>query len=117
MSLNGVDTDSLFATIDAVKGQPDLAKFQFRVSNRWVSGTHNRSTINGYYGAGQEFARASDLRYDADHPRSSPAATRARPRSSSSCTPWPPVSPAAWRTSRPRGEGHPADRGDVHCGG
>jgi len=68
MSLNGVDTDALFTTIDAVKGQPDLAKFQFRVSNRWISGTHNRSTVNGYYGAGQEFARASDLRYDADHP-------------------------------------------------
>ena len=68
MTLNGVDTHTLFATIDAVKDQPELAKFQFRASNRWISGTHNRSTINGYYGAGQEFVRASDHRYDADHP-------------------------------------------------
>ena len=68
MSLNGVDTQTLFGTIDAVKAQPELAKFQFRASNRWISGTHNRSSIGGYYGAGQEFTRAADHRYDADHP-------------------------------------------------
>ena len=68
MSINGVDTQTLFATLDAVKAQPELAKFQFRASNRWISGTHNCSTINGYYGAGQEFVRATEHSYDADHP-------------------------------------------------
>ncbi|MFF5296548.1 OsmC family protein [Paractinoplanes globisporus] len=68
MSINGVDTKTLFATIDAVKGQPELAKFQFRASNRWVNGTHNRTTVNGYYGTGQEFTRDADHHYDADHP-------------------------------------------------
>jgi hypothetical protein len=42
---NGVDTATLFATLDAVKQAPDAAKFQFRAHNQWVSGTHNRSTI------------------------------------------------------------------------
>src|SRR5829696_3352446 len=65
---NGVDTAALFATLDAVKGQPQIAKFRFRASNRWVSGTHNRGTINGYYGAGQEHARPRDFSFDADHP-------------------------------------------------
>jgi uncharacterized OsmC-like protein len=66
---NGVDTPTLFATLDAVKGAPDLAKFQFRASNRWISGTHNRSTIRGFYGAGQEdTTRTEDFTYDADHP-------------------------------------------------
>ena len=68
MTINGVDTPTLFATIDAVKAQPELAQFQFRATNRWISGTHNRSTINGYFGAGQEHTRAQDHRYDADHP-------------------------------------------------
>jgi uncharacterized OsmC-like protein len=68
MTINGVDTATLFATIDAVKAQPELAKFQFRAINTWIDGTHNRSTINGYFGAGQEFTRAVDHRYDADHP-------------------------------------------------
>ena len=66
---NGVDTPALFATLDAVKGSPELAKFQYRATNRWVSGTHNRSTIQGFYGAGQEDAsRSEPFVYDADHP-------------------------------------------------
>jgi uncharacterized OsmC-like protein len=67
--LNGVDTPTLFATLDAVKASSELAKFQFRATNRWVSGTHNRSTIRGFYGAGQEdTTRTADFTYDADHP-------------------------------------------------
>ena len=33
---NGVDTKALFATINVVKGQPELAQFTFRASNRWL---------------------------------------------------------------------------------
>jgi uncharacterized OsmC-like protein len=66
---NGVDVPTLFATLDAVKGQPELAKFQFRASNRWVEGTHSRTTIRGFYGAGQEdTSRVEDFTYEADHP-------------------------------------------------
>ncbi|MET1008418.1 MAG: OsmC family protein, partial [Propionibacteriaceae bacterium] len=50
------------------KAQPELAKFQFRAVNRWVDGTHNRSTIDGYFGAGQEHRHAEAHHYDADHP-------------------------------------------------
>ncbi len=67
--LNGVDVPTLFATLDAVKGTPELAKFQFRARNEWVSGTHNRSTIQGFYGAGNEdTTRTQPFSYDADHP-------------------------------------------------
>ena len=66
---NGVDTAALFATLDAVKSSPEIAKFQFRATNRWISGTHNRSTIRGFYGAGQEdTTRTEDFVYEADHP-------------------------------------------------
>ncbi|GIH25023.1 osmotically inducible protein C [Acrocarpospora phusangensis] len=66
---NGVDVPTLFATIDAVRAQPELAKFQFRATNTWVSGTHNRSSIQGFFGAGQEDAsRTEPFAYDADHP-------------------------------------------------
>jgi uncharacterized OsmC-like protein len=51
---NGVDTSTLFATLDAIKQQPDLARFQFRARNVWLGGAHNRSTIEEFYGAGQE---------------------------------------------------------------
>lgn len=66
---NGVDVPTLFATLDAVKGQPQIADFQFRATNEWISGTHNRSTIQGFYGAGQEdTSRTVPFTYDADHP-------------------------------------------------
>ena len=42
---NGVDTATLFATLDAVKEAPAAAKFQFRAHNEWQNGTHSRSTI------------------------------------------------------------------------
>ena len=65
---NGVDTATLFATLDAVKADTDIAKFQFRATNRWVSGTHNRSTIRGFYGAKQEMVHRDSFTFDADHP-------------------------------------------------
>jgi uncharacterized OsmC-like protein len=65
---NGVDTATLFATLDAVKGNPEIAKFQFRATNRWVSGTHNQSTIHGFYGAMQEMTHDQPWTFDADHP-------------------------------------------------
>jgi uncharacterized OsmC-like protein len=67
---NGVDVPTLFATLDAVKGAPQIAQFQFRATNEWISGTHNRSSIQGFYGAGQEdTSRTAPFRYDADHPQ------------------------------------------------
>jgi len=65
---NGVDTATLFATLDAVKGDTELAKFQFRATNRWLTGTHNRSTIHGYHGAKQEMTHQQPFTFDADHP-------------------------------------------------
>ncbi|MGH8827201.1 MAG: OsmC family protein [Jiangellaceae bacterium] len=65
---NGVDTPTLFATLDAVKVQPELADFQFRATNRWVSGTHSQGFISGFYGAGQEHMHAATTVLDADHP-------------------------------------------------
>ena len=66
---NGVDTSVLFGTLDAVKGQPELAKFQFRVRNRWIAGAHNQATIRDFYGAGQEDnSRARAFVIDAGEP-------------------------------------------------
>ena len=46
----GVDTARLFATLDAVKAQPEAARFWFSVHNRWISGTHNRNQISTFFG-------------------------------------------------------------------
>lgn len=65
---NGVDTATLFATIGAVREQPELAKFQFRTTHDWVSGTHSESRFPGFYGAGQEHTHRHDTVMHADHP-------------------------------------------------
>jgi uncharacterized OsmC-like protein len=66
---NGVDTEQLYGTLDAIKSQPELGVFQFRASNRWVDGAHNRTTIQGFYGAGQEDdTRESAFTLDAGEP-------------------------------------------------
>jgi uncharacterized OsmC-like protein len=53
-TLNGLDLEKMTATVGALKNDPSLAKFQFRNRNRWIDGGLNRSTIEGFYGAGQE---------------------------------------------------------------
>ena len=67
---NGVDVPTLFATLDAVKSAPQLADFQFRARNTWQGdGVHSRTSIQGFYGAGQEdTSRTEQFSYDADHP-------------------------------------------------
>ena len=66
---NGVDTDQLFGTLDAIKADPPLARFQFRARNRWIGGAHNRTTIRDFYAAGQEdMSRAEDFVIDAGEP-------------------------------------------------
>jgi uncharacterized OsmC-like protein len=65
---NGVDTTTLFATLDAVKDAPEAARFQFRARNRWVSGTHSRSTIHDFFGVGEERTHDEPTTHDVDHP-------------------------------------------------
>jgi uncharacterized OsmC-like protein len=67
-SRNGVNVEGLFATLDAVRAQPEIARFQFRSAHRWISGTHNQGTIQGFYGAGQEHLHVNETVIDADHP-------------------------------------------------
>jgi uncharacterized OsmC-like protein len=66
---NGVDTEKMFATLDLIKEQPELANFQFRATNRWIDGSHNRSTIRDFYAAGgEDTSRAEAFEIDAGEP-------------------------------------------------
>jgi uncharacterized OsmC-like protein len=65
---NGVDTATLFATLDAVKQAPAAAHFQFRAHNQWVDGTHSQSSISDFFGVGEERAHEREFVFDADHP-------------------------------------------------
>lgn len=68
-NVNGVDLDRLTATVEHVGADPTLARFQFRAANRWIGGGHSRTTIQGFYGAGQEdTSRAEPFVLEAGEP-------------------------------------------------
>jgi hypothetical protein len=66
--LNGVDVDVVNGVINAVTENPELAKSKFRVNNKWIDGGHNRTTVLGFYSAGQEISHAQQFVLDADEP-------------------------------------------------
>ena len=67
-TVNGVNVDALFETIDAIKAQPVISKFKFSLENRWMRGGHNRSTITNFYGACEDVERPQAFVLDADEP-------------------------------------------------
>ena len=52
--INGIDVTEFEKTVEAVREEPELAKFQFRARNIWDMGGYNHTTITGFYGAGEE---------------------------------------------------------------
>ena len=66
--VNGINIDQLFSTIDLLKQKPELAKFQFRVTNKWLGGTHSRATVKDFYGPGKEDTSRSPRSFDLDEP-------------------------------------------------
>jgi uncharacterized OsmC-like protein len=67
---NGVDSAQMYGTLDAVKENPELGIFQFRATNTWIDGAHNRTTIQYFYGAGQEDrSRTRAFTVDAGEPK------------------------------------------------
>ena len=67
-TVNGVAVDRLFDTIDAIKVEPAIAKFRFRISNKWIDGGHNHTTIKEFYGALKDHAHEESFELDADEP-------------------------------------------------
>lgn len=67
--INGVNVERLGETVKAIQQNPKLASSQFRATNRWINGGHNRSSIQGFYAAGQEdTSRSQPFVLDADEP-------------------------------------------------
>jgi uncharacterized OsmC-like protein len=65
---NGVDIDFLRGAREALTAEPGGARFQWRVTNTWVHGTHSQTTAQGFFGLGEEQDRPREFRFDADHP-------------------------------------------------
>ncbi len=65
---NGVNVEALIAAREALAKAPEAAQFRWRASCEWKNGTHSHSTVEGFYGLGQEQQRKATFTFDADHP-------------------------------------------------
>jgi uncharacterized OsmC-like protein len=65
---NGVNVEALLAAREALTNAPEAAQFKWRAACEWRNGTHSHSTVEGFYGLGQEQQRKTKFTFDADHP-------------------------------------------------
>ena len=65
---NGVNVEALIAAREALTKAPEAAQFKWRAACEWKDGAHSHSTVEGFYGLGQEQARKTSFTFDADHP-------------------------------------------------
>src|SRR5579863_4093387 len=65
---NGVNVAALLAAREALTDAPQAAQFKWRAACEWKNGTHSKSTVEGYYGLGQEQQHKKTFTFDADHP-------------------------------------------------
>ncbi len=65
---NGVNVAALLDAREALTATPEGAQFQWRASCKWVNGTHSHSTIESFFGLGEEQKHKKTFTFDADHP-------------------------------------------------
>ena len=65
---NGVNVEALLGAREALMEAPEAAQFTWRATCQWVNGTHSRSTVDGFFGLGEEQQHRSTFTFDADHP-------------------------------------------------
>jgi uncharacterized OsmC-like protein len=65
---NGVNVEALLGARAALADNPEIAQFQWRATTSWVRGTHSQSSVQSFYGLGDEQEHTTTFTYDADHP-------------------------------------------------
>jgi uncharacterized OsmC-like protein len=65
---NGVNIDALLEAREALTEMPQAAQFQWRASSEWINGTHTRSSVEKFFGLGEEQCHKTTFSYDTDHP-------------------------------------------------
>jgi uncharacterized OsmC-like protein len=65
---NGVNVQALLDAREVLKGAPEAAQFTWRASSSWQNGVHSKTTINNFFGLGEEQSHNTEAVFDADHP-------------------------------------------------
>jgi len=65
---NGVNVDAILDAREALTQAPEAAQFKWRTTCTWLTGTHSQSTVEGFFGLGEEQRHRASFTFDADHP-------------------------------------------------
>jgi uncharacterized OsmC-like protein len=65
---NGVNVEALLGARDALTSAPEAAQFEWRATCEWQNGTHSSSTVESYFGLGEEQSHNKRYSFDTDHP-------------------------------------------------
>ncbi len=65
---NGVNVAALLEAREALTQTPEAALFKWRASCNWENGTHSSSTVESFFGLGEEQKHVREFTFDADHP-------------------------------------------------
>lgn len=65
---NGVNVQALLGAREAISGMPAAGHFTWRAKNEWLNGVHSRSTIENFFGLGEDQPRNASFTIDSDHP-------------------------------------------------
>ena len=65
---NGVNVEALLGAREALSKAPEAAKFNWKATCKWVSGTHSQTSVKAFYGLGQDHTHKSEFTFDLDHP-------------------------------------------------
>ena len=65
---NGVNVEALLGAREAVTNAPEAAQFKWRATCKWINGTHSRSSIQSFFGLGEEQKHKAEYTIEADHP-------------------------------------------------
>jgi uncharacterized OsmC-like protein len=65
---NGVNVQALLDAREVLKGAPEAAQFTWRASSKWQHGVHSTTTIEKFFGLGQEQTHKTETTFSADHP-------------------------------------------------
>ncbi len=65
---NGVNVEALLGAREALTEAPEAARFVWRATSEWKNGTHTQSSVQGYFGLGEEQSHVKEFVYDTDHP-------------------------------------------------
>src|SRR6185295_19328296 len=65
---NGVNVEALLDARTALTDAPEAAKFEWRATCERQNGTHSTSTVDSFFGLGEEQGHRTRYSFDVDHP-------------------------------------------------